>query len=65
VTAESHLAGAPPAHALCETAEQIGVDWIVTGSRGLTGLKHVVLGSVAARTLRHATCSVLTVKDDD
>ena len=37
-------------------------DLIVTGSRGLRGLKHVLLGSVAERTLRHAPCSVLTVK---
>jgi nucleotide-binding universal stress UspA family protein len=32
------------------------------GTRGHTGLKHVLLGSVAERTLRHAPCSVLTVK---
>jgi nucleotide-binding universal stress UspA family protein len=62
VEVESHLASAAPASALSEAARQIGVDLIVTGSRGLTGLKHVVLGSVAERTLRHAPCSVLTVK---
>jgi nucleotide-binding universal stress UspA family protein len=28
----------------------------------MTGLKHLVLGSVAERTLRLAPCSVLTVK---
>jgi nucleotide-binding universal stress UspA family protein len=31
-------------------------------TRGLTGLKHVVLGSVAERTLRLAPCPVLTLK---
>jgi nucleotide-binding universal stress UspA family protein len=62
VDVRSHLASAPPSSALAETAEQLGVDLLVTGSRGLTGLKHVVLGSVAERTLRHAPCSVLTVK---
>lgn len=62
VDAESHLASAPPASALSEAAEQLGVELVVTGSRGLSGLKHVVLGSVAERTLRHAPCSVLTVK---
>jgi nucleotide-binding universal stress UspA family protein len=35
------------------------------GTRGNTGLKHVLLGSVAERTLRLAPCSVLTVKGDD
>ncbi len=64
VQAEAHLASAAPANALDDAAEQLGVDVIVTGSRGLTGLKHVVLGSVAERTLRHAPCSVLTVKSD-
>jgi nucleotide-binding universal stress UspA family protein len=59
---KAHLASAPPASALSEVAEQIQADLVVTGSRGLTGLKHVILGSVAERTLRHASCSVLTVK---
>jgi nucleotide-binding universal stress UspA family protein len=35
----------------------------VMGTSGLTGLKHVLLGSVAERTLRFAPCPVLTVKD--
>ncbi len=61
-TVELHLASAAPAYALADAAEDIGADLVVTGSRGLTGLKHVILGSVAERTLRHAACSVLTVK---
>ncbi len=52
-----------PAHAALDTvAENVHADLIVTGSRGLGGIKHAVLGSVAERTLRHAPCSVLTVK---
>jgi nucleotide-binding universal stress UspA family protein len=44
-------------------AERIHADLIVMGSRGLSGLKHVLLGSVAERTVRHASCPVLTVKE--
>jgi nucleotide-binding universal stress UspA family protein len=54
-----------PTQAIVEAAEQIGADLVVMGTRGLTGLKHVVLGSVAERTIRHAPCPVLTVHDPD
>jgi nucleotide-binding universal stress UspA family protein len=54
-----------PTQAIVEAAERIGADLIVMGTRGLTGLKHVVLGSVAERTIRHAPCPVLTVHDGD
>ena len=43
-------------------AEELGADLVVMGTQGHTGLKHVLLASVAERTLRHAPCSVLTVK---
>jgi nucleotide-binding universal stress UspA family protein len=36
-------------------------DLIVMATRGNTGLKRLVLGSVAERVVRHATCRVLTV----
>jgi nucleotide-binding universal stress UspA family protein len=35
------------------------------GTKGLTGLRHLVLGSVAERTLRLAPCPVLSVKHDE
>lgn len=52
-----------PSQAILETAEEVGADLIVMGTRGLTGLKHVALGSVADRTIRRASCPVLTVHD--
>jgi len=62
VTATSHVSEVPAASAIVDLAEKLGADLIVMGTRGHTGLKHVLLGSVAERTLRHAPCSVLTVK---
>ena len=34
---------------------------IVMGSRGLSGLKHLLLGSIAERVVQKAHCPVLTV----
>ncbi len=51
-----------PGFAISGAAERAKADLIVMGSRGLSGLKHIVLGSVAERTVRTAPCPVLTVK---
>jgi len=54
-------ATAPVSDAILSAARTLGTDLIVMGTRGRTGLKHVFLGSVAERTLRHAGCPVLTL----
>jgi nucleotide-binding universal stress UspA family protein len=43
-------------------AENEGFDLLVVGTHGRTGLAHVVMGSVAERVVRNATCPVLTVR---
>ena len=48
--------------AIVAEADRLPADLIVMGTRGLTGLKHVALGSVAERVVRTAPCPVLTVK---
>jgi nucleotide-binding universal stress UspA family protein len=45
-------------------ARDLGVDLIVMGTRGLGGIKHVLLGSTAERTLRSSPCPVVTVRAD-
>ena len=62
VPCETQILHAAPAEGIAEAARACGVDLIVMGTRGLTGLKHVLLGSVAERTVRLAPCPVLTVK---
>lgn len=48
-----------PAYELIAAAEAANADCIVIGSRGQTGLRRLVLGSVARSVLFHAPCSVL------
>ena len=50
-----------PSQAIADAAAADQIDLIVMGTRGLSGLKHILLGSVAERTLRMAPCPVLTV----
>jgi universal stress protein A len=51
-----------PATAIEEEAVRQKADLIVIGTHGHTGLKHLLLGSVAERVVQKAPCPVLTVK---
>ena len=55
------LSQVDPSQAIADAARDLGADLIVMGTRGLTGLKHIALGSVAERTVRIAPCPVMTV----
>ncbi len=48
--------------AILATAEGCSTDLIVMGTHGRTGFKHLLLGSVAERVVRAASCPVLTVR---
>jgi len=61
VHCEIHLSQDVPSNAVVNAAKELRVDLIVMGTRGLSGLKHILLGSVAERTVRFAPCPVLTV----
>lgn len=54
-------AGNPVWNRIVEVAEERGADLIVIGSRGLSGVKHALLGSVAAAVSQHSKRSVLIV----
>jgi nucleotide-binding universal stress UspA family protein len=56
------LAVGRPADAVVRVARERGVDLIVMGTHGRTGLQHVLLGSVAEQVVRLAPCPVLTVR---
>ena len=65
IEVETHLTPRFPSEAVSDLAKELGADLIVMGTRGATGLKHILLGSVAERTIRIAPCPVLTVKETD
>jgi nucleotide-binding universal stress UspA family protein len=52
-----------PAWEITRCAEQTKADLIIVATHGRTGLKHVLLGSVAELVVRHAPCPVLVVRD--
>ena len=48
-----------------ELAKEMSADLLVIATHGYTGLKHVLLGSVAEKIIRHAPCPVLTVRPEE
>jgi nucleotide-binding universal stress UspA family protein len=52
----------PVAGEIADFAEREAFDLIVMGTHGRTGLRHLVLGSVAEKVVRMAPCAVLTVR---
>jgi universal stress protein A len=59
---ETHVRQGIAAADICDFAAQGAFDLIVMGTHGRRGLSHLLLGSVAERVLRLATCPVLTLK---
>jgi nucleotide-binding universal stress UspA family protein len=51
-----------PAEEILQFAKQEGIDLIVMGSHGRTGLSRLLMGSVAESVMRKATCAVLDIK---
>jgi nucleotide-binding universal stress UspA family protein len=51
-----------PADAITAYAKQAEIDLIVMGTHGRNGISHLLVGSVAERVVRTASCPVLTVK---
>ena len=59
---EHRLLQGDPAEEILQLAQSEKADLIVLGTHGRTGLMRVLMGSVAERVLREATCPVLAVK---
>ena len=64
VTTEKFVAGAP-AEKIAEEADAIKADLIVMGSRGLTPLKGLIMGSVTTGVLARTRCPILLLRDKE
>ena len=59
---QAHLRVGRPDEQIVALAEEIGAGLIVMGSRGLGGLRRLLMGSVSDSVVRHAHCPVLIVR---
>ncbi len=57
----SEIASGLAARQIVAYARRNGIDLIIVGTHGRTGVSHVLLGSVAEAVVRRAPCLVLTV----
>lgn len=65
VAANAETRRGRPSAAILDAAEQLDPQLIVLGTRGLTGLKRLRVGSTAGAVARSAPCSVLLACVDD
>lgn len=59
---EPIVASGTPYESIVTTAQDKNVDLIVVGTHGRTGLKRLILGSVAERVIATAQCAIMVVK---
>ncbi|HMJ56058.1 MAG TPA: universal stress protein [Polyangiaceae bacterium] len=60
-----HLRFGNPAREIVQLASDLSADLIVVGTHGRTGMRKLLLGSVAQNILTNASCPVLVVKPKD
>jgi nucleotide-binding universal stress UspA family protein len=59
---DQHYLMGSPQNEILQFANEQGVDLIVMGSHGRTGISRLLMGSVAEAVMRRANCPVLVVK---
>ena len=62
ITVEHRLERGEPALVILAVAQETGADLIVMGTHGRTGLRRLLMGSVAEQVVRKASCPVLTIR---
>jgi nucleotide-binding universal stress UspA family protein len=54
-----------PYHVILEISSSGAYDLIVMGTHGRTGLSHLLLGSIAEKIVRRASCPVITIRSSE
>jgi universal stress protein A len=62
IPVEYRLEYGDPEEGILKAAQEIGADVIVMGTHGRTGLRRLLMGSIAEHVMRKAPCPVLTVR---
>ncbi len=62
VSVSGQIVSGKPGEAIIEVAKTKGVDLIVIGNHGRTGLDRMLMGSVSDRVIGYSDCAVLVVK---
>jgi nucleotide-binding universal stress UspA family protein len=57
--------GGSPASVILQQAREVGAGLVVLGSRGLSDLSGLLLGSVAHKVIQLSSCPVLVVRDEE
>ena len=63
--ATRHLVPGLPASRIVEVSNMLGSSMVVIGSRGLTGLKNILLGSVATKVVKLSARPVVVIKSEN
>ncbi len=64
-TIVGHLTIGDPAREILQVAARLKADLVMVGTHGRTGLKRMIVGSVAEHVVRRASCPVLVVREKD
>ncbi|XP_010917884.1 uncharacterized protein [Elaeis guineensis] len=62
VKAETIIIDGDPKDVICQATEEMSIDLLIMGSRGLGKVKRAILGSVSDYCAHHAKCPILIVK---
>ncbi|KAG1333909.1 Universal stress protein A [Cocos nucifera] len=62
IKAETVIIDGDPKDVICGATEEMNIDLLIMGSRGLGKIKRAILGSVSDHCAHHAKCPILIVK---